>query len=169
MSDKPVGWENCEVHFHLMPDGRCTCVLPQPVDRSAFVMRILRLFQFDGPDPLWWREGTGAAQDDKELHFFIQCNDFFVWGCADAVEVTPENIDVLAQSLEDVRELDERKWPDLHTGGLLFCARDQKMRPQGAFYPHLPVPTWHLFDACGPEREVGPGNPKARPAEPVAT
>ena len=38
------------------------------------------------------------------------------------------------------------------------------MRPQGAYYPESDPETWPLFDDCGPEREVGLGNPY-RPGE----
>jgi len=35
------------------------------------------------------------------------------------------------------------------------------MRPQGAYYQQcVPLELYHLFDECGPEREVGFGNPK---------
>ena len=44
-------------------------------------------------------------------------------------------------------------------GGELFCARIRKMRPQGACYAYYDKKDWHLFDACGPERECGFGNP----------
>ncbi|UDL15984.1 hypothetical protein QEH42_gp234 [Microbacterium phage Pumpernickel] len=47
---------------------------------------------------------------------------------------------------------------------LLFAAKSRKMRPQGAYYKSIPENIWHLFDACGPEREVGMGNPR-KPGE----
>lgn len=46
----------------------------------------------------------------------------------------------------------------------LFACRSRKMRPQGACYPDDHPELWPLFDACGPEREVGMGNPY-RPGE----
>lgn len=46
----------------------------------------------------------------------------------------------------------------------LFAARVRGMRPQGAAYTFYPPETWPLFDACGPEREIGFGNPY-RPGE----
>jgi len=45
--------------------------------------------------------------------------------------------------------------------GDLFAARVRKMRPQGAAYKvRYDESIWPLFDACGPVREVGFGNPK---------
>lgn len=43
----------------------------------------------------------------------------------------------------------------------LFAARVRGMRPQGACYKGYPKDLWPLFDACGPERETGMGNPHA--------
>lgn len=43
----------------------------------------------------------------------------------------------------------------------LFAARVREMRPQGACYKGYPKDLWPLFDACGPERETGMGNPHA--------
>lgn len=43
----------------------------------------------------------------------------------------------------------------------LFAARARKMRPQGAAYKvRYPEPLWESFNAAGPEREVGLGNPR---------
>lgn len=47
----------------------------------------------------------------------------------------------------------------------LFAARSRKMRPQGAAYKvRYPEELWGLFNAAGPEREVGLGNPR-KPGE----
>lgn len=46
--------------------------------------------------------------------------------------------------------------------GDLFAARVRSMRPQGAAYKvRYDKSIWPLFDACGPEREIGMGNPRA--------
>jgi hypothetical protein len=47
----------------------------------------------------------------------------------------------------------------------LYAARIRKMRPQGAAYPERAA-TQALFDACGPERAIGFGNPR-RPPDPT--
>lgn len=43
--------------------------------------------------------------------------------------------------------------------GDLFAAKVKGMRPQGAAYTYIPTDAWDLFDACGPERQTGMGNP----------
>ena len=48
----------------------------------------------------------------------------------------------------------------LKYGSILFCCRESKMRPQGAYYSSIPVKMHHLFNMCGGEREVSLGNPK---------
>ncbi len=82
----------------------------------------------------------------------VNCNDTFAWGCADGEELTKDNIEIFYQSIEDAGEKDG---PDL------FCARVREMRPQGACYGYYDEKNWPLFNACGPERETGFGNPYA--------
>lgn len=91
---------------------------------------------------------------NEDLMFFVNCNDFFAWGCADAEDLNEETFPLLEKAIEDAGELD---------GALLYCARQRKIRPQGAFYKHLDKKNWHLFDACGEERKSGFGNPEERP------
>lgn len=43
----------------------------------------------------------------------------------------------------------------------LYAARVRHERPQGACYAAYPRQLWPMFDAVGPEREVGIGNPYA--------
>lgn len=107
----------------------------------------------------------------------INCNDFFAWGCADAEEVTEENFPILKQSIEEVeaiafcdeKSIDEEEEKDrskaYRYGGLLFCARVAKIRPQGAYYEHLPKCLWEKFNECGEKREIKFGNPRANPSD----
>jgi hypothetical protein len=105
--------------------------------------RILKLAQnYDFIDELIW---------DQDLRFAINCNDVFMWGCADAEEITTrEDVDLLQQACRDSNDF----------GPLLYCARKQGMRPQGAYYRYIDKNDWELFNACGPEREICFGNPK---------
>jgi hypothetical protein len=105
--------------------------------------RILKLAQkYDFIDDLIW---------DQDLKFAINCNDVFMWGCADAEEIeTEEDVNLLQQACEDSND-----W-----GHILYCARKQGMRPQGSYYEYLYNDEWELFNACGPKREVCFGNPK---------
>ncbi len=89
---------------------------------------------------------------DENLNFNINCNDFFFWGCADCVDITEEYFFVLEKSIEQAGD----------DGALLYCARIRKMRPQGAAYKFIYEKNKKLFDECGPEREVGTGNPESQ-------
>ena len=122
-----------------------------------FVRRLLTLLaRYDQHDDLWWSVGK-----DGELHFFIKCSDVFAWGTADAERVIAETVECLAAAYEDAQgaSLDD----GAAYGGALYVARQRQMRPQGAAYPKEPAVA-ALFDVCGPEREVGLGNPY-RPGE----
>lgn len=119
-----------------------------------FLTRVLKAFEFDGTDGLWWRF------DDGKLGMFATCSDFFEWGTADMEEIRPEDLELLEQAVKDTVELDGTNlW-----AGELFCARKRGMRPQGACYKHLPEVLWPLFDAAGPIREVDLLNPRKHPS-----
>lgn len=126
-----------------------------------FVCRVLSIFDgFNGlsNDDVWWRTDDEYAP----ITLFINCNDVFLWGCSDCEEVTPDNIAILEQCVKDVELITERR----RHAEVLFCCRVRNMRPQGAYYEerYCPKELWSLFDAAGPERETGVGNPKPRPA-----
>lgn len=92
----------------------------------------------------------------EKLEFFINCNDVFYWGVADAEGIESE---------EDVEDL-RRACADADLDGpLLYCARRRGIRPQGAAYKILCKKNWPLFDSCGPERAPELGNPEARPED----
>lgn len=86
--------------------------------------------------------------ENGEVECFINCNDFFFWGCSDCEQL--DDWDLLEQSLNDAGD----------DGCLLYCARKRKMRPQGAFYKYLKPENHHWFDACGKKREINFGNPE---------
>ena len=81
----------------------------------------------------------------------VNCNDLFFWGCADAENINEELMVEFNQAVSDCG--------DLRIGAELYCARRREMRPQGACYSYYDKALWPLFDACGPERDVGFGNP----------
>lgn len=97
--------------------------------------------------------GGGIFEDDDE--FFVNCNDLFFWGVADAQKITNEDMPVLEKNLEACND-------DIEMASILFCAQKRKMRPQGTAYSIIPLKYWPLFDACGPERKAGPGNPHSQ-------
>jgi hypothetical protein len=90
----------------------------------------------------------------KNDGYYIMCNDVFFWGAADLEEITEEFLPVFDRAVEDCGG-------EIEFGALLYCARQRRMRPQGALYSFIPKDKWELFNACGPEREVGFGNPCA--------
>lgn len=130
------------------------------IEHSDFetIRRAFAVFNgFDGPhDELWWRTDDEYAP----VTLMVNCNDLFFWGTSDCEELGPSNIADLEQAVSDAREAG-----DIGNGHYLWVARQRKMRPQGAFYKYFKEGIRPLFDACGPEREVGFGNPEA----PVAT
>lgn len=120
---------------------------------EQFILEVLQLtamFPSDLCSDLLWRcDGQYAP-----VTFFINCNDLFWWGCADGEDITEENIHLLREAIKDLEDYPLSK----ADAPLLFCCRVRKMRPQGAYYSYLEKDVWHLFDAAGPEREVGGGN-----------
>jgi len=116
---------------------------PRQITLPQFdVIRLLRILaEHECHDCVWWH---------CDLTFFVGCNDVFCWACADAEPVASEaDVDALEQALKDADD----------DGAMLYCARKRGMRPQGALYKHIDPANRHWFDECGPEREVGPGNP----------
>lgn len=97
---------------------------------------------------------------------FINCNDVFLWGCADGHEFEPADIPDIMQAIEDCK-------PDLYYGPILWIARKRNMRPQGAMYEGsgyessggISVALRKMFNECGPHRPADIGNPYATPEE----
>ncbi len=82
----------------------------------------------------------------------INCNDVFGWACADAEVITEDTLPDFQQAIDDC-------FGDLNVASMLYVARRRQERPQGAMYSYIPKHLWSLFDACGPERAIGLGNP----------
>lgn len=123
-------------------------------DKGKFILELLDLLvEHDCVDSIFWRKDKGQIVAD------VNCNDWFCWACADGEDITADSLPELKKAIEDVVALDRPSY----YGTLLYCCRRRKMRPQGACYPKgidgKNVVLWPLFDACGPEREIGIGNP----------
>lgn len=128
-----------------------------PEAHYEFLLRFFRLTGFaDGGyelmDGWFWRTDDEYAP----LSLMVNCNDLFWWGCADIERLTPENIHILEEACRDATAANGGT---CIYGQELFCARARKMRPQGACYAGMPRAIADLFDACGPERATGLGNP----------
>lgn len=100
--------------------------------------------------------------DDGEVRAALNVNDVFAWGCADAENVEPLDLELLDSAHRDLEATGLSG--AAHWAACLYTARKRRMRPQGAFYEKcLPEKTWALFNSCGPHRLSGVGNPVATP------
>ncbi len=146
-------------------------------ERLGFIERLLKAVERDYCDDLWWRTFSDGecGGHDTDLHFFVNCNDVFAWGCADCEEVTPENVRVLEESIRDCENAFDGTAKH-HGGGtvehlcygpMLFCCRVRETRPQGAVMKDFKNPkVLALFDAVGEKREAGTlDNPYGHPAD----
>jgi hypothetical protein len=122
-------------------------------DDVPFLTRVLRIFYLaDVREDLLW-----SVTEENKISLSVNVSDIFAWGAADAEEITPETLSVL-----------EKAFADASGAGLayvtapLYAARIRGMRPQGAAYPAT-LAGQVLFNACGPERPIGLGNPKPVP------
>lgn len=91
--------------------------------------------------------------------FMVNCSDIFWWGTADAERITPENVQSWLDTIEELESTSPKGEYWVHDANILWVCRHRKMRPQGAAYSLFPEALWPLIDACGPEREIGLGNP----------
>ena len=127
----------------------------------AFLVRVLELFSLSHADTygdLFWRV------DDGRVRLFANVSDVFAWGGSDCEDITPETLPALEQAYADLKAVGAEEFT-----AELYAARQRGMRPQGAAYPSDAHESWRkvsaLYNACGPVRELGLGNPKAPPVE----
>jgi hypothetical protein len=135
----------------------------QAQGRIATALRAMQICDgFDGPsaDTLWWRTDDQYAP----VTMFVNCNDLFMWGCSDCEAITAENVEALALAVADIAAIDDC---EVDMAGLLWVSRLRGSRPQGAYYKSIDKALWPLFDACGPVRDAGFGNPVAHPASAI--
>lgn len=110
-----------------------------------FFIDVMRTFE-DERDDLFWRVG-----EDNSIDFYLMCSDVFMWGCSDAEALAnSEDLKLYKQCQTEINDY-KAVW--------LYCSRKRKMRPQGAFYKYFSEEQAKLFDACGPVRVIGFGNP----------
>lgn len=152
-----------------------------PEDRLAFLERFFRIACEMGSTDEFFYTTTGSVfthhPDMKHagVRIFANCNDLFEWACADAEEVTPENIGILEEAWADIQPLRKEydkaldawlaaggakqvppvPWPPHMSGSdaiTLFSCRVRKERPQGPCYQSIAPSLVPLIDACGPEK-----------------
>ncbi|MGW2721390.1 hypothetical protein [Streptomyces sp. NPDC001492] len=127
----------------------------------AFIIRVMELFSLSHADTydasLFWRV------DEGQLRLYANVNDVFAWGGADVEPITSDTLPALEQAYADLKAVGGEDY-----AAELYAARQRQTRPQGAAYPTKTHDAWRkicaLFDACGPERAVGLGNPQPAPA-----
>jgi hypothetical protein len=132
-----------------------------PPDLLAFLLRVLAVVDdHEQRGDLYWRTDEHYAP----VTFWVDCSDVFAWGGSDCEHVGPQNVGELERAYADAKAACEHgEFYAAH----LFAARMRKMRPQGAAYPPNDYKgLWPLFDACGPRRETGLGNPRPAPTDP---
>ena len=78
------------------------------------------------------------------IRVWLICNDLFMWACADAEEITQDNIELLESTYVELKKLGLEEYTDI-----LFCCRVRGKRPQIPYYKHIDEKAQPLFDACG--------------------
>jgi hypothetical protein len=74
------------------------------------------LFCNDG----WWYETEGKPWQKGYISHHVNCNDVFAWGCADAEDIT----------YNEIHELYEFWKKDPIWGSSVWCIKKRKQRPQ---------------------------------------
>lgn len=111
----------------------------------AFILRVLRLYERADNSDLFWRVEGG------HVRFLANCSDTFEWATADAEEITPDDVDLLEQTLADLRAV---SWEQDIWLSELYAARKRGLRPMNRWFSGGIAPgVLELFAACGPERE----------------
>ncbi len=124
-----------------------------PEDNLSTTMQILEFISDeDLHSSIYWRTDGKYGP----VTFFITSSDLLAWGGTDCEEVNEETLPLLKQAVEECKAIDPVC--GAIAGCDLFICRANKSRPQGAAYPDERE-LWPLFNACGPERRTGVGNP----------
>lgn len=97
-------------------------------------------------------EFCGFYRNGK-IRIFINTNDIFYWATSDLDFVEELDLPLLRQSVEDCKAAGDVGW-----GDILFAARKRGMRPQTCVMKSMSEEVRKLFEACGPERELGLDN-----------
>lgn len=113
---------------------------------GRFALEVLGLLaEHQDYDSVWWRcDGQFAP-----VTFFVNCNDFFHYACADTETITPDNLPRLRAAFDDAKATGDHG--EIY-GPLLFAARERGLRPVMPLLSSGTAALQALFDACGPER-----------------
>ena len=136
----------------MLPDPAAEMCKEVPFSQYDLVKLLKILDDFDSSFDYTYQIHTWNGT----IYLSINDSDLFAWGYYGEYYLAPSDIDALRQTYVDSEKVLPR-FGSIHAPRL-FCCRKSKWRPQGAAYPDEKE-LWPLFDACGPEREVGLGNP----------
>lgn len=120
-------------------------------DMAGKAMALIRNLPLEVQDLVLQEKLSVNLRKDEEPSLYLRCNDVYFWGCADAKDITVEEIPSLLAAFQESPQC----------GDILWISRKRKERPQGAFFSYIPEAEWPMFFAAGPERETGLGNPYA--------
>jgi len=121
--------------------------MSEPATKFEQVHAILRWFsETECIESLYWNTVPGA------ILFWVQCNDMFWWGTADAEDVGRADIKDLQEAYQDLQKVDDNFTcyaPEL------WVARKRGMRPQTPWWDRerFPQEIKDLFLAAGPPRD----------------
>jgi hypothetical protein len=95
-------------------------------------------------------EGLLFVDDGRELGWAgepaINCNDWFALGCADYVDITLEDIDLIEKSILDIEYVyNGSRHVAVDFGFMLFACRKRKEKPCSRRLDRLPDEVKHLF------------------------
>ena len=80
---------------------------------------------------------------DGAVRMYVDCSDLFFWACADAEEI----------SFDELNDLSEYVSISPGFGGLMWCAKKRGMRPQKPYYKLFSKAESEILDGFGPERD----------------
>ena len=110
-------------------------------NKIEFVLKVMRTINhYDLHDQVSWH--FGSNDEDVYPTFFVICNDTFAYACADAEEITEENLELLVESCEDVLKVDTISY----YGPYLFAAIIRNQMPLDGFFPHIYQGIKELFE-----------------------
>ena len=144
----PVDYDDDEAAAYYEIEENRTSSLPgSPTEFSLppHAAEVMTIFGFpygaDDPLDLWWR-----TRFDGSVVLYARCSDMFAWAFSDVEEITPDDIPLLRQCLDDLRRVDE----PYHLSAL-FTARKRNIRPQqfwlDSHYFKGTFPAFRLFNA----------------------
>lgn len=108
----------------------------------------LAALELGDPSPVLVDEWCEDRQEEC-TYSVINMNDIFYWGCPGSAIITPDNLPLVRNCLDDTKQ----------DPGLLYACRVNGMRPQGIVLARCPKPLKSLIMKEFPEREINLVNP----------